>query len=208
MRSFLSPSSLLMLGSLALTSSLILLPAPLPFLAKLVKGVRSQRGCRANAYAGQLSPHRTSAPGHEMAMSGSRPILLVYPCSFSNTLPYHSTFSSSFSLPPPPPACCACFFLSPLLFPSFPFCFFPPSPCFLNQFQIDIEMLFFCFVDHGLDETSFRLPFPLQHNHSIPQAASQATCLSFCPQIIYSFEGVILLLLKKKVHQVFTSFVT
>lgn len=87
-----------------------------------------------------------------MAVSGPRPISLVCPHSFSNALPYYLTFSS-FSLPPPPPACCSCFFLSLLLFPSFPFCSFPASSCFLNPFQIDIEMLFFCFVDQELGGT-------------------------------------------------------
>lgn len=111
-------------------------------------------------HAGQLSPCRTCTPGQEIATSGSRLVFLVYPHSFSNAFPYYLTFSSSFSLPPPSSACCACFFLSLLLFPSFPFCFFPPSSCFLNQFQIDIKTLFSCFVDQGLGGTSFLQPFP------------------------------------------------
>lgn len=109
-------------------------------------GEASQR-CQLTAWVqskpvqGSCVPRRTCAPGREMAMSRSRPILLVY----SALSPVHSHITSLSLLLFPfllllllQPASCACSFLSLLLFPFFPFCFFPPSSCFLNEFQIGV----------------------------------------------------------------------
>jgi len=150
---FLSPCPLLMLCSLVASDLLFFHP---PTSSSSLLGKPGQR-CQITAWVqskpvqGSCSPTEPARRGEKWPRLGLDPS--CDPCSFSNALPYYLTISSSFSSPPPPPSCCACFFLSLLLFPSFPCGFFPASSCFLNQFQIDIEMLFFCFVDQGLGRT-------------------------------------------------------